>query len=430
MSTVIAATAEVTGASVENMGLIATGDADLALALADTVAQAYSGTGRFEGQQLPMIRGLASMYANMVQIVTLEGSGITSLEDLRGMRVSVGAPGSGTEVNAEAILSANGITYDDIEEQRLNFNETADALANGDIDAGFWSVGAPTSSILNLATTKSIVMIELSDAEMTAAQTAEPLFARTTLAGGTYEGVGDTAVLGVPNVLAVSSEMSDDVAYAITKRDVREHRRPAAPSTRRRTRPRSSSRWPRRRFRCTPVRSATTRKSAPKFRTACASERWRVAEGHLGGRLSALLLVFTMTAAAAGELVATAEDGTEIARLPVPEGTGWCVLWNHSVEGFEVYGLLREPRGPHGAGAFAPARLRRRPWAYPGPRAAGLGWGRRLLDSRHRRTRAGRRLRAAPRGRTGRSSAAGGRHGRVPFRGAARLRVRIELTGE
>ncbi|MBC01490.1 MAG: C4-dicarboxylate ABC transporter substrate-binding protein [Rhodobacteraceae bacterium] len=212
-----AATAEVTGASVENMGLIATGDADLALGLADTVAQAYSGTGRFEGQQLPMIRGLASMYANMVQIVTLDGSGISSLADLRGKRVSVGAPGSGTEINAAAILSANGISYDDIEEQRLNFNETADALANGDIDAGFWSVGAPTSSILNLATTQSIVMLALSDAEMTAAQEAEPLFARTTLAAGTYEGVGDTAVLGVPNVLAVSSEMSDEVAYQITR---------------------------------------------------------------------------------------------------------------------------------------------------------------------------------------------------------------------
>jgi TRAP transporter TAXI family solute receptor len=212
------ATAEVTGASVENMGLIATGDADMGLALADTVAQAYSGTGRFEGQQLPMIRGLASMYANMIQIVTLEGSGITSLEDMRGMRISVGAPGSGTEVNAEVILSANGITYDDIDEQRLNFNETADALANGDIDAGFWSVGAPTSSILNLATTQSIVVIELSDAEMTAAQEAQPLFARTTLAGGTYEGVdGDTPVLGVPNVLAASSEMDEELAYQITR---------------------------------------------------------------------------------------------------------------------------------------------------------------------------------------------------------------------
>ena len=212
------ATAEVTGASVENMGLIATGDADLALALADTVAQSYTGTGRFEGQQLPMVRGLASMYANMIQIVALEGSGITSLEDLKGKRVSIGAPGSGTEVNAEAILTANGISYDDIEEQRLNFNETADALANGDIDAGFWSVGAPTSSILNLSTTNDIVLLALSDDEIAKAREADATFAETTLAGGSYTGVDeDITVLGIPNVLVVSSEMSDDLAYSITK---------------------------------------------------------------------------------------------------------------------------------------------------------------------------------------------------------------------
>jgi len=211
------ATAEVTGASVENMGLVATGDADLAIGLADTVQQAQTGTGRFEGQQLEMIRGIASLYANMVQIVTLEGSGINSLEDMRGRRVSIGAPGSGTEVNAAAILEANGLSYDDIEEQRLNFNETGDALANGDIDAGFWSVGAPTSSILNLATTQSISMVSLSDAEIGAAMAANPIFAQTTLPGGLYTGVdADVAVLGVPNVLVVSSEMSDDLAYAIT----------------------------------------------------------------------------------------------------------------------------------------------------------------------------------------------------------------------
>lgn len=212
------ATAEVTGASVENMGLIATGDADLAIALADTVAQAHDGTGRFEGQALPMVRGLASLYANMVQIVTLESSDVHTLADLRGHRVSIGAPGSGTEVNAEQILSANGISYDDIEEQRLNFNETADALANGDIDAGFWSVGAPTSSILNLATTQSIRMIPLSAAEMDAAVGANPIFARTTLGAGVYAGVeAPVAVVGVPNVLVVSSEMEDDLAYQITR---------------------------------------------------------------------------------------------------------------------------------------------------------------------------------------------------------------------
>jgi TRAP transporter TAXI family solute receptor len=211
------ATAEVTGGSVENMGLIATGDADIALGLADTVLQGYTGTGRYEGQQLPMLRGVAISYINLVQIVALESSGVTSLQDMVGKRISVGAPGSGTEINAEAILTANGISYDQIDEQRLNFNETADALANGDIDAGFLSVGAPTSSILNLATTNKIVLIELSEAELAAAQAADPVFALGSVAGGTYEGVdNDTTLIGIPNVLVVSSEMSDDTVYEIT----------------------------------------------------------------------------------------------------------------------------------------------------------------------------------------------------------------------
>ena len=206
------------GASVENMGLVATGDADLAIGLADTVRQAHTGEGRFEGQALPMIHGVASLYANMVQIVTLADSGITSIDDLKGKRVSVGAPGSGTEVNAAEILNANGITYDDFDAQRLNFNETADALANGDIDAGFWSVGAPTSSILNLATTQSIAMIEMTDAQLEAAAAASPTFAITALAGGTYEGVdADVKVIGVPNVLVASAETDEETIYQITK---------------------------------------------------------------------------------------------------------------------------------------------------------------------------------------------------------------------
>ncbi|MCH8506623.1 MAG: TAXI family TRAP transporter solute-binding subunit, partial [Ectothiorhodospiraceae bacterium] len=148
------AVAEVTGASVENMGLIFRGDSDLALVLADTAYQAYNGTGAFEGRQIENTRALASVYPNAVQLVTLAGSGVESVQDLKGKRVSVGAPGSGTELNARALLEANGLSYDDIRVQRLNFNETADALRDGDIDAGFWSVGPPTSSILNLATTR------------------------------------------------------------------------------------------------------------------------------------------------------------------------------------------------------------------------------------------------------------------------------------
>ncbi|WP_375263013.1 TAXI family TRAP transporter solute-binding subunit [Palleronia sp.] len=214
----MSATAEVTGASVENMGLIATGDADLAIGLADTVQQAYAGTGRFEGQQLPMIRAIGSLYANMVQIVTTADSDIQSLEDLEGKRVSVGAPGSGTEVNAQTLLEANGMSFDDFTAQRLNFNETADALANGDVDAGFWSVGAPTSSILNLATTQDIRMIPLTDEQVAAAQEADPTFTELSLPSGTYEGVEeDISTIGVPNVLVVSSEMDEETVYQITK---------------------------------------------------------------------------------------------------------------------------------------------------------------------------------------------------------------------
>ncbi|KAA9009941.1 TAXI family TRAP transporter solute-binding subunit [Histidinibacterium aquaticum] len=213
-----AATAEVTGASVENMGLVATGDADLAIGLADTVQQAYAGTGRFDGQQLEMIRGVASLYANMVQIVTLADSGIESLEDLEGMRVSVGAPGSGTEVNAQTILEANGMSFDDFTAERLNFNETADALNNGDIDAGFWSVGAPTSSILNLATTNDIAMISLTEEQIAAAQEASDVFTALSLSADTYEGLEeDVSTIGVPNVLVASSEMDEETVYQITK---------------------------------------------------------------------------------------------------------------------------------------------------------------------------------------------------------------------
>ena len=183
------ASAEVTGASVENVALIARGDSDIAIALADTVYGAYNGTGAFEGRQVGELRALASIYPNAVQIVTLADSGISSLDDLRGKRVSVGAPGSGTEVSAQTLLEANGITYDDFDEQRLNFNETADALRDGDIDAGFWSVGPPTSSILNLATTRDITLVPLSSDQIAAAIEVEATFAPYTLREGLYDGV-------------------------------------------------------------------------------------------------------------------------------------------------------------------------------------------------------------------------------------------------
>jgi TRAP transporter TAXI family solute receptor len=212
------ASVEVTGASVENMALIQRGDSDLALVLADTLYQAFNGTDAFEGRDIPEARALASIYPNAVQLVTLADSGITSIADLRGQRVSVGAPGSGTELSAQIILAANGITYDDFDPQRLNFNETADAIRDGDIVAGFWSVGPPTSSIMNLAATRSIALIPLSEDEIAAAQEAEPTFAPFTLTAGMYDGMeADVLTISTPNVLVVHADMDEELAYQITR---------------------------------------------------------------------------------------------------------------------------------------------------------------------------------------------------------------------
>lgn len=212
------ATAEVTGASVENMALIAQQQTDLAIGLADTVYAAVNGTVEPFTNRPVDARAIASIYPNAVHIVTLADSGIDSLDDLAGKRVSVGAPGSGTEVNAQQILNANGITYDDIDEQRLNFNETADALRDGDIDAGIWSVGPPTSSILNLAATRDIRIVPLTDEEIANAKEVEPVFAAYTLRAGLYEGVDEPVqTISIPNVLVANAAMDEELAYQITR---------------------------------------------------------------------------------------------------------------------------------------------------------------------------------------------------------------------
>ena len=212
------ASAEVTGGSVENVGLVARGDADFAISLADTAQQAHAGTGRFQAQPLPMLRGVAGLYGNLVQIVAIHGNGVESLADMRGRRVSVGAPGSGTEVNARAILNTAGPGYAAVQAQRLNFNESADALRNGDIDVGFWSVAVPTSSILNLATHRPVRLIGLTQPQIAAAIAADPAFHPATIPSGVYPGINEAVnTLGVANILVVSEELPEALVYEVTK---------------------------------------------------------------------------------------------------------------------------------------------------------------------------------------------------------------------
>lgn len=215
------ATVEAANASVDNVAFISRGGSDFALALADTVLAAYAGTGRFgpDGNLpwLPNLRAITVAYTNAVHILTLDGSGIERLEDLRGKRVSVGAPGSGTEVSARTILEAVGVTYDDFQVERLSANETADALRDGTIDAGFWSGGVPTGAVLSLAETRQIRLVSVSDEEFAAINAADPTLIRYVFPEGAYRGTPETHSVGTPNLIVVSADMDEELAYQFTK---------------------------------------------------------------------------------------------------------------------------------------------------------------------------------------------------------------------
>lgn len=211
------ATAESTSASVDNMLLIADGSSDVAFSLADTAADAVEGREQFE-EPVPA-QALAQLYTNYTQIVTTTGSGIESIEDLRGKRVSVGSPGSGTEVIALRVLEAARLDPDtDIDRQQLGVDESVGATRDGNLDAFFWSGGLPTGAVTDLATTEEIRLLPTADYVVPLQEEYGEVYQEAIIPSGTYDGVDeDVAVVGVPNYLVVNEEMDEERAYGITK---------------------------------------------------------------------------------------------------------------------------------------------------------------------------------------------------------------------
>ena len=166
--------AEVTGGSVENLNLLLGGDVQVAFSMGTSAHEAFYGTGSFSEREPGQVLALTTLYPNLLHLVTVEGTGVEGLADLAGQRVSVGAPGSGTEVAARTLLEGNGIGYDDFQPQRLNFNETASALRDGNIDAGFVSADPPTSAIVDLATARSVRLVPIGVAEVENAAVLDP----------------------------------------------------------------------------------------------------------------------------------------------------------------------------------------------------------------------------------------------------------------
>ncbi|WP_132059285.1 TAXI family TRAP transporter solute-binding subunit [Halorussus amylolyticus] len=209
-----------TGASVENVGSLAQGDADFALIQNDVAFFAYNGTGieDFEGNAIEGLRGVATLYPETIHVVTQPDSDIESISDLEGATINTGDLGSGTQVNALQILESVGIESGDFNEQNTGFSQAADQLRDGDIDAAFVVGGWPLGAIEELATTSDISIVEISGDSREQILSASEWFAEDTIPGGTYNGVeDDVPTVAVQAMIATREDLDAETVETVTR---------------------------------------------------------------------------------------------------------------------------------------------------------------------------------------------------------------------
>ncbi len=214
----VRSTAQVTKASAENLNLLQAGRGELALSLADTISDAWKGNEE-AGFKAPLdkLRGLSATYNNYIQIVASADSGIKTLADLKGKRVSVGAARSGTELNARAILRAAGLSYKDLAKvEYLPFGESVELIKNRQLDATLQSAGLGVASIRDLSTTVPIVVVAV-PADVVR-KVGDPAYQPSVIPANTYTGqTTDIPTAAIPNFLVTHSGVSNDLAYSMAK---------------------------------------------------------------------------------------------------------------------------------------------------------------------------------------------------------------------
>ena len=214
------ATAEVTGGSVDNLKLIATGKPYLGLSMADVGQDAIRGEGKFKGSKIPL-RTLMILYTNHMHVVTVEGTGVNSMRDLKGKRVSTGSPGSATEVMAFRIIEAAGLDPNkDMTRERLGVAESVNAIKDKKIDAFFWVGGLPTAAVTDLAATPGTRIKLIDHAQYVTAMNKKygNLYLEDAIPSKTYSGMtADNKQASVANILVAHQKMSDQTAYNIVK---------------------------------------------------------------------------------------------------------------------------------------------------------------------------------------------------------------------
>jgi TRAP transporter TAXI family solute receptor len=216
-NTPIKATAAETGASVQNIQQLVAGEYNIAFSLADTAADAVAGTGSFTAPQ--DIQALARIYSNYTHVVVSKASGITSMADFRGKRISTGSPKSGTEVIANRLLQAAGLNPEtDVQPQRLELGKTVDGMKDGSIDGFVWSGGLPTGGVTDLFTSMrdQVQFIDITPL-LPALKDINPVYAQGTVPAAAYGTPADVPTIVVPNLLLVRKDFPAGDACAITK---------------------------------------------------------------------------------------------------------------------------------------------------------------------------------------------------------------------
>ena len=211
------AVGQATAGSVQNIQLIAEGAVESGLSQADVAYMAYFGQGRFKGKaQYDGLRVIASLYPELVQVAVRKHSGIYGLEDLAGKRVSLGAKGSGTAVDAEIILAAYGLKAGSYKALHFNFGESADKLRLGRLDAFFIVAGAPVPAMEDLAEQANITLLPIKGPTMERLRKAYPFFVPARLPADIYRNVEATETLSVGAQLLVSDRLDEDLVYKLT----------------------------------------------------------------------------------------------------------------------------------------------------------------------------------------------------------------------
>ncbi|WP_298975265.1 TAXI family TRAP transporter solute-binding subunit [uncultured Roseobacter sp.] len=212
------AIAQSTTASVFNNAAVQNGELEAGLAAADVTRSMYLGEGKFEGKPHPKLRIIANLFPEDLHLVMPQGSEISNLGDLAGKRVGIAQAGSGTQVAVLQMLDAWGVNRDNMEEAELNNSQSAERLADGQIDAYFYAAGWPVAAMVQLASTKGMSLHSFSEEDLAKINEIIPAYIPSKIPAGVYEGVDeDILTPAVSAMLVVSSDLSDELVYGLTK---------------------------------------------------------------------------------------------------------------------------------------------------------------------------------------------------------------------